>query len=323
MNQQEIIVSVICATYNQIGYIEQTLRSLLMQKTTFRYEVLVHDDASTDGTTDVVKRFEKEYPDRMTAVCQTVNQYSQGISPLNLLMTIAQGRYLAICEGDDYWTSPYKLQKQVEALEANPQCDMCAHEATMVDAVSGKVLKQIAPLKEDGILTMEQVIRGGGTYLSTNSLMCRREIAVNPTDYELLAPFDYCMQMHGAARGGIVYLAESMSAYRRGADNSWTLKMQKNPKQLISHYQLMKKVLDMVDRDTDKVYASTIAFEQKKYDFEIAVAERNGVSIFGKDMKDVRQGIRKKRLLILALMCYAPWIFDLIMRYKSRFRKYE
>lgn len=115
-----IIVSILCATYNHEDYISECLEGLVAQKTNFRYEIIVHEDASTDNTRKIVQEYEKKYSDLIKPIYQNENQYSQGVKYYRTyIYPQAQGRYYAMCEGDDYWIDPYKLQKQVDFLEMN------------------------------------------------------------------------------------------------------------------------------------------------------------------------------------------------------------
>lgn len=125
------LVSVCCLTYNHEQYIKQCLDGILMQKTNFPFEVLIHDDASQDGTQRVIKEYEKSNPDIICPFFQTNNQYSlgKGFVGLGIMFTNARGKYIALCEGDDYWTDPMKLQKQVDFLESHPEYSMCFHNA--------------------------------------------------------------------------------------------------------------------------------------------------------------------------------------------------
>lgn len=119
-------VSVICLAYNHEKYIRKALEGFVMQKTDFPFEVFVHDDASTDHTRDIIEEFAQKYPHIIVPVYQTENQYSKGTSPTwNVLFPKTQGKYIAFCEGDDYWCDPLKLQLQVNQLEANPNCSAC------------------------------------------------------------------------------------------------------------------------------------------------------------------------------------------------------
>lgn len=116
------LVSVCCITYNHEAYVEQALESFLMQETDFPFEILIHDDASTDGTASVVRNYEKLYPQIVKAIYQSENQYSKEGGFINVKYNFfrAKGNYIALCEGDDYWTDKTKLQKQVLFLEGHP-----------------------------------------------------------------------------------------------------------------------------------------------------------------------------------------------------------
>ena len=116
-----VMISIICNTYNHENYIRQTLDGFIAQKTQYSFEVLIHDDASTDGTANIIREYEQKYPKIIKPIYQTENQYSQGINVSGKYQySRAQGKYLAFCEGDDYWCNPNKLQKQVSFLEQNP-----------------------------------------------------------------------------------------------------------------------------------------------------------------------------------------------------------
>ncbi|MBQ1636007.1 MAG: glycosyltransferase family 2 protein, partial [Bacteroidales bacterium] len=124
-----MMVTVICLAYNHGPYIRDALEGFVMQKTAFPFEVIVHDDASTDDTPRIIREYASRYPDIIRPVFQTENQYSKGV-PISqtFLFPLVKGRYVALCEGDDYWTDPLKLSRQVEALEANPGVDICTHK---------------------------------------------------------------------------------------------------------------------------------------------------------------------------------------------------
>ena len=119
--KDDIIVSVCCITYNQAKYIREALEGFLMQETIFPIEIIIHDDCSTDGTTEIVRDYEERNPYLITTIFQAENQKSQGRKIFPLTFERARGKYIAMCEGDDYWTDPLKLQKQVDFLEANPE----------------------------------------------------------------------------------------------------------------------------------------------------------------------------------------------------------
>ena len=125
--RKEILVSISCITYNHAPYIRQCLDGFMMQQTNFAFEVLIHDDASTDGTTEIIKEYEAKYPDIIKPLYEEENQWVKGRRGSAVFnFPRAKGKYIALCEGDDYWTDPLKLQKQVDFLEANPDFVMCS-----------------------------------------------------------------------------------------------------------------------------------------------------------------------------------------------------
>lgn len=126
----QIVVSIQCLAYNHAPYIRQCLDGFVMQKTNFRFEAIIHDDASTDGTQDIIREYEQKYPDIIKPIYQKENQYSKGIPGYitDLISSKCKGKYIALCEGDDYWTDPLKLQKQVDFLEDHPDFVICSHD---------------------------------------------------------------------------------------------------------------------------------------------------------------------------------------------------
>ena len=118
-----IIVTICCTVYNHEPYIRKCLEGFVMQKTNFRFEAIVHDDASTDNSVEIIKEFEEKYPDIIKPIYEVENQYSKhGGSLWRILNEHTRGKYVAFCEGDDYWTDPLKLQKQVCFFKNHPEC---------------------------------------------------------------------------------------------------------------------------------------------------------------------------------------------------------
>lgn len=121
----KIVVSIKCLVYNHGPYLKKCLDGFIMQKTNFRFEVIVHDDASTDNSVDIIQEYEQKYPDIIKPIYETENLYYKNFELISLKINEAiKGDYIAICEGDDYWTDPLKLQKEVDFLEKNPDYGM-------------------------------------------------------------------------------------------------------------------------------------------------------------------------------------------------------
>jgi glycosyltransferase involved in cell wall biosynthesis len=128
------LVSIACITFNHKSYIRQCIKGFLIQKTTFPIEIIIHDDASTDDTAVILQEYAEKYPDLIFPIFQKENQFSQGINPgVKFVIPKCKGKYIAICEGDDYWTDPYKLQKQVNFLDQNPKYALVASDVALID----------------------------------------------------------------------------------------------------------------------------------------------------------------------------------------------
>lgn len=151
--EREIIVSVICTAYNHEKYIEKCIKGFIMQKTSFSYEILIHEDASTDKTAEIIKKYEELYPNLIKVIYQKENQFSQGKSPSANLYNISKGKYLAICEGDDYWIDENKLQKHVDFLEKNKNYSAIYSNVLIVDEnnkiLDDKKARNAFPLYDD------------------------------------------------------------------------------------------------------------------------------------------------------------------------------
>lgn len=135
INENEILVSISCITYNHVNFIRQCLDSLLMQQCNFNFEILIHDDASTDGTQEIIKEYQEKYPNIIKPILRIENLYSKGIKGFNAKFNYSRalGKYIAICEGDDYWTDSLKLQRQVDFLETNGNMVLTFHNTNRVN----------------------------------------------------------------------------------------------------------------------------------------------------------------------------------------------
>lgn len=126
MNDSLPLVTVRCTTYNHAPYIRDCLEGFVRQQTNFKFECIVYDDASTDGTSDVVREYAEKYPDIIKPFIQEKNLYSSDKRQRHqIIKSNTRGKYTAFCEGDDYWIDPLKLQKQVDFLDSNPDYGLC------------------------------------------------------------------------------------------------------------------------------------------------------------------------------------------------------
>lgn len=258
-------VSVACAAFNHAKYIRRAIEGFLMQKCDFPFEIIIHDDASTDGTADIVREYAEKYPDRITAILQTENQYSKGKKLLDLMYPRARGKYIAICEGDDYWTDPLKLQKQADALEAHPEIDICATGSALESG--GKIIGKCAPADKDTVFTPEEVILGGGDFVSTCSLMIRRDRFMSMPAFRRIISYDYVTQINGALRGGMLYLCDCTCVYRVMTEGSWTVSYFSDGAKRKMMHDKTKLMLEQLDRDTEGRYSKAINYKIKELDY--------------------------------------------------------
>ena len=177
-NMQDVTVSIYCATYNHVGLIRKCLDGFVMQKTNFKYEAWIHDDKSTDGTIEVLMEYEEKYPEIIHVVYEEENQYSQGNSIRKIMNPYLTGKYVAVCEGDDYWTDAYKLQKQFDFMEKHQDVALCAHGAIELNLENGHSWLRPPIPKENCYISMEDIIRYGGGYFPTCSTFLKNDFAI-------------------------------------------------------------------------------------------------------------------------------------------------
>ncbi len=218
------VVSICCTTYNHEPYIAETIDSFLMQETNFPFEVLIHDDYSTDNTANIIREYEEKYPNIIKPIYQIENQYSKGIKinpTFNFLR--AKGKYIVLCEGDDYWTDPLKLQKQVDVFENNEKISICFHPAEEIDMSMDTKKLICSHFKEDTEVSISDVILGRGGYMPTASLMFKNIQMDRLAESFKNAPIgDYFVQVYMASLGNTYYINNPMCVYRRNASGSWT-----------------------------------------------------------------------------------------------------
>lgn len=266
-SNEQIMISVVCITYNHEPYIRSALDGFVMQKTSFAFEVLVHDDASTDNTAEIIREYEQKYPNLIKGIYEKENQYSQGHDFIGTeIMPRIKGDYIAFCEGDDYWTDPLKLQKQFDALQAHPEVDICAHNAAWVR--DGKTIGHTNRSKVDTLFDTSAVIIGGGGFVDTATLVFRCRIWENcPEFFDALPFLDYTMQILGSLRGGMLYLADCMSVTRVRVPGSWTVRVSQQDAYL-GFLDLVDTMLDKLNEETQGKYAEAIETRRKAMQFE-------------------------------------------------------
>jgi len=208
-------VSIVCVTYNQEKYIRQTLEGFIAQKTDFDFKIIVADDCSTDSTPAIIEQYAKAHPGLFEPILRRKN--IGVLANFVDALRAATGEYIALCEGDDYWTDPKKIQKQAEFLDRNKQFALCFHPVKVVFE-NHEAKDYISPDPKDGRnFTTEELLRRN--FIQTNSVMYRRQTYKDmPAD---IMPVDWYLHLYHAQFGEIGFIDEVMSVYRRHADGVW------------------------------------------------------------------------------------------------------
>lgn len=212
------LVSIRCITYNHEKYIRDALEGFVMQKTNFKFEAIVHDDASTDNTAAIIQEYAEKYPDIIKPIFETENQYSKKDGSLRRIMNEAvhpNAKYIAFCEGDDFWTDPYKLQKQFEIMENNPNCSLCYHACKNIfENVNPSSFRFGESVKES--YKLSDMLN---YHFQTATVMIKKEVLFCDLYNKALstgcASGDVMIFLTAASLGNLIGINKQMSVYRR------------------------------------------------------------------------------------------------------------
>lgn len=253
-------VSVYCLVYNHEQYVRSALEGFVNQITTFDYEVFVHDDASTDASAKIIQEYAEKYPEIIKPIYQTVNQYSRGIDFESIyILPKLSGEYIAVCEGDDYWTDPSKLQRQVDFLDSHPDYVACVHNTVLLDMKSGTE-KIMYEHSQDEDITFLEAAQGGRSAFQTSSLMYRMQYANNDPDFfEKAEVDDYPRAMYLTLSGKVRFLNRVMSVYRLGTQSSWTMQNTLDMSLNARGYQRNVELLEAVNKYSSYKYNDEIS----------------------------------------------------------------
>jgi glycosyltransferase involved in cell wall biosynthesis len=210
-------VSVLMVTYNHVNFIEQAIESVLMQETDFKYELVIGEDCSTDRTREIVEIYAEKYPDRIKVLLHPKNIGMQ--RNFIEVWKACTGEYIALLEGDDYWTDPEKLQKQVDFLDGNPDFSICFHKVKILE--NNELKDDYITTVPSNVSTIEDLAKGN--YIHTPSCIFRNRGTEILGENFLRSPIgDYYIHMMNALYGKIYYTDEPMAVYRVHSDSYWS-----------------------------------------------------------------------------------------------------
>ncbi len=248
-DERPLMVSIKCTVYNHAPFLRQCLDGFVMQQTNFRFEAVVHDDASTDNSAHIIQEYAEKYPDIIKPVYEKENIYSKDKVQLRRIMNdLCKGKYVALCEGDDFWTDPLKLQKQVDYMESHPGCSLCFSAAN--------ILCEKGIPESDSLVFEEQKTRDWyGTditkqwTIATASILHINDMHDYPYDPRFLYG-DGPLVLFMLQKGYLHCIGERMVTYRRNAAS--VTYQTYNCQRIITHYEAIKDVFGKKYRYADR-----------------------------------------------------------------------
>lgn len=277
-----VMVSINCITYNHEKYIAQAIEGFLSQRTNFEVEILIHDDASTDRTADIIREYVQKYPEKFNVIYQTENQYSKGVFIGRLNEERARGKYIAVCEGDDYWTDPYKLQKQVDYMEANPDCTLCFHDAYVETGGKLHTNWHVIPWMPENRKLASSVPRTYDAgelqllgFVPTMSMLYVNDFHDASRWLEETPARDASIRLYITSRGYAYYMPEVMSVYRYEVEGSaTTIWNEGNVERDVKRHEEFIRFINLFDAYTDGKYNQEL--ELSRISFEVGLHRLKG-----------------------------------------------
>ncbi|MFC4930075.1 glycosyltransferase [Massilia sp. GCM10023247] len=214
------MITILCTTYNHEAYIEDAILSFLAQDVAVPFEIIIRDDCSTDATQAIIRKYHALYPNIIQPIIEEKNTFRLGVSPWVVSFPMARGQYLAICEGDDYWTDPNKLQRQYEIMEANPAWSFCCHNAEILYVESGR-FTSFNQHRESGTCSTKALLLDDW-FVPTASIFFRKEALppVLPAWFSQVRSQDLALEVILSKRGPFWYDSANASVYRKNAIGS-------------------------------------------------------------------------------------------------------
>ena len=264
-------VSVAMISYNHEKFIAQAIEGVLMQKTDFDFELIIGEDCSPDRTGTIVAEYQRRFPDKIRATIREKN--IGGLRNFIDVIESCSGEYVALCEGDDYWTDPGKLQKQVDYLDAHQDCAICCTRAgVFYDGAEGDAYHTYWPDVETKEITTFADLVANGDYIPTCTTVYRNHLFPELPEWFRAAPVgDWPLHLLNAQHGNVYYMSEVTAAYRRhpgGMTHSWSE---------VKHFQNLLGILSSMSPSLDGYHRGIVREEVKRIYYRLSLLyERQG-----------------------------------------------
>jgi glycosyltransferase involved in cell wall biosynthesis len=316
------IISICCITYNHEKYIADAIDGFLLQKCNFQFEIIIHDDASTDRTPEIIRNYENRYPGLIRSIYQTENQYSKygfGVC-LDYLFIKAKGKYIALCEGDDYWIDQSKLQIQYDYMESHTECSLICHASNYVNE-NKKFNRCDNTFSKDCLCTIEDIIYGKKNIIATASMLFRTKYIYQLPQFYYDAPVgDLPLQLFLYTKGSVYYMKKSMAAHRLGVSVSWSSEMKRGNtkiKRIKLYEQLELMYIRFNEYSTGKYWDSVeIGISETK--FGALLANKNYLEIKKLEYKKFYKKLSLRTRISINLSLNAPNIHFVLKNLKTK-----
>ena len=278
------LVSVCMITYNHAFFVKEAIESVLSQRTGFKYELIISDDVSSDNTREICESYQREYPEIIRLVFREQNL---GICKnFYHTLSLAQGEFVAVCEGDDFWIDSYKLQKQVDFFSTHSSAVMLYHNA-VIDS-NGRKSLSIPLNKGHHVVSTEELLFKWT--IPTASIMFRRDAFFMPTPFKEFTNADYLLEILLNTKGEIHYIPDVMSVYRKHVDSA---------SDVLNKHQLTlySGLVDLLR------YCESFYPEAEKPLFE------NAIIRYGNKVQSLEKNMKYPFLKYLDWRFYKRWIF--------------
>lgn len=272
----KIYISCVCITYNQENYIKDAINGMLAQITDYRFEVIIHDDVSTDNTRDILLEYKNKYPNIIKLVLQKENQYKKGKKIIPLAVSKAQGEYIALCEGDDYWINKNKIDSQIKILNQYRNINICVHNAYVLENKHNQLINLFKfQVKKNRTVPPIKIYSTSGQFSPTAAYFFRKNLFLNFISlYDEFPILDFFIEAI-LGNNGVFYLKDKSSVYRYNSIGSWTnnelndtiLSLIRNQRMLealdLLNYTMNNTLKDKVEYKKSDIYKNIVVLHLK------------------------------------------------------------
>jgi glycosyltransferase involved in cell wall biosynthesis len=302
------LVSVYMLAYNHEKFITTAIKNVIAQRHDFPIELVIGEDCSPDRTREIALEFQRTHPDLVRVITSNRNSGMRANSKRS--MDACRGKYIAVCEGDDYWTHPSKLKRQVDLFADRPQLMLTSHYAQVLDEVTSTMRGVVRPAFSSRLLSMHELILGDGGLIPSASIMFRRDLLEHLPQWYYMAPVnDYPLVLVAGLLGEIAIQNCCMSVYRRNVEGSWTTRLKNTFEDRWEHACAMDVFFSMFDSDTGNIYQREVRQITSKFFSDALIRFDGNIQSKNKAFEQVKNRLSKSDRMFCLLALNTPFKF--------------